>query len=56
MFGIFKKDPVKKLRKQYERKLTEAMQAQRSGDIKRYSELTAESETLLAKLEALEAA
>ena len=40
MFGLFKSDPKKKLDEQYKTLLEQAMQAQRSGDIRKYSELT----------------
>lgn len=53
MFGLFKSDPSKKLRKQYDAKLTEAMHAQRRGDIKSYSMLTAEAEKLWEQIESL---
>ena len=33
MFGIFKKNPLKKLKDEYASKLKDAMIAQRSGDI-----------------------
>jgi len=46
MFSIFKSDPTKKLNKQYESKLEQAMHAQRKGDIKGYSELTYEAELI----------
>ena len=51
MFGLFKADPTKKLRKQYDAKLEQAMYAQRKGDIKTYSMLTAEAESLWAEIE-----
>jgi hypothetical protein len=54
MFGLFKSDPAKKLRKQYSAKLEEAMQAQRTGDIRSYATLTEEAQALWAKLEPLE--
>lgn len=54
MFGLFKSDPSKKLRKQYDIKLEQAMLAQRKGDIKTYSMLTAEAEALWEKIEALQ--
>lgn len=54
MFGLFKKDPVKDLKKQYARLTEQAMQAQRRGDIEGYSKLTAESEELYKKITALE--
>lgn len=51
MFGIFKSDPSKKLRKTYDMKLEQAMHAQRKGDIKTYSMLTAEAEAIWAQIE-----
>jgi hypothetical protein len=53
MFGIFKSDPVKKLRNAYHAKLTEAMNAQRNGKIREYSFITAEAEVLKSKLDIL---
>ncbi|WP_293746168.1 DUF6435 family protein [uncultured Paraglaciecola sp.] len=55
MFGFLKADPIKKLRKIYDQKSTDAMLAQRKGDIKTYSMLTAEAEKLWAEIEQLEA-
>ena len=52
MFGLFKKDPVKRLQKDHEALLTKAFQAQRNGDIRLYSALTAEAEELRLKIEA----
>jgi hypothetical protein len=54
MFSIFKKDPVKKLNKLYEAKLEEAMHAQRNGDIKSYSMITAEAEIIAVEIKELE--
>ncbi|GAA0855968.1 DUF6435 family protein [Aliiglaciecola litoralis] len=51
MFGLFKSDPIKKLRKQYDQKQTDAMHAQRRGDIKTYSMLTAEAEALWQQIQ-----
>ena len=53
MFGIFKKDPIKDLQKKYQKKLEDAMNAQRNGDIKGYSFLTAEAYAMNKKLEEL---
>lgn len=50
MFGLFKQDPKKKLQHAYENKLSEAMQAQRSGDIRQYSQLTEEAEAIFSQL------
>ena len=54
MFELFKNNPTKKMRKQYDALLEKAMHAQRNGDIKTYSLLTAESETLWKEIERLE--
>lgn len=53
MFGLFKKDPVKDLQKQYQKLMEEAMQLQRNGDLKSYALKIAEAEELLKKLDAL---
>lgn len=53
MFNMFKADPQKKLQKAYEDKLSEAMKAQRNGDIRGYSALQEEAEAIYAKLENL---
>lgn len=53
MFSLFKKDPIKKLNKQYEKKLEEAMLAQRKGDIKSYAFITAEAEKINEQIIAL---
>ena len=52
MFGFFKKDPVKKLQKEYEAKLEEAMLMQRNGKIREYSFLSSEAEDIRQKIEA----
>lgn len=54
MFNFLKPNPVKKLRNSYDKKLTEAMLAQRKGDIRSYAMLTAEAEEVWSRLEALE--
>lgn len=53
MFGLFKKDPKKKLEKQYRQLLEEAMQLQRSGDIKSYALKMGEAEALRQKIDNL---
>ncbi len=53
MFGLRKKDPKEKLNKQYLEILEKAMNAQRNGDIKSYSTLTAEAEKILEQMNAL---
>jgi len=54
MFKLFKADPRKKLQKAYEEKLTQALHAQRNGDIRSYSTLQEEAEKLYAELETLD--
>ena len=54
MFGLFKRDPAKKVRREYHAMLEKAMHAQRNGNIREYSFLTAEAEALREQLEALE--
>ena len=54
MFSIFKQDPIKKLNKAYEAKLEQAMYAQRNGDIKSYSMITAEAEDIVKQIQELE--
>lgn len=54
MFSFLKSDPSKKLNKLYDAKLEQAMQAQRNGDIRNYSQLTFEAEAINKQIEALE--
>lgn len=54
MFGLFKKDPSRQLRKDYEKKLQEARDVQRSGDVVAAAKLYEEAEALLEKVEAAE--
>lgn len=56
MFSFFKSDPVKKLIKQQDELLEKAMHAQRNGDIRSYSMLTMEAESLNEKIEAAKVA
>ncbi|MEH6454194.1 MAG: DUF6435 family protein [Psychromonas sp.] len=55
MFSIFKSDPIKKLNKHYFQKLEQAMTAQRNGDIRSYSMITAEAEQILEEISKIEA-
>ncbi len=52
MFNFLKKDTTKALQKAYEKKLTEAQQAQRNGDIRSYSMLSEEADKLYQMLQA----
>lgn len=56
MFGLFKRDPKKKLQQAYERKLQAAMEASRNGDMRSNATLTEEAEALLAEITRLKAA
>ncbi|MBB3189743.1 DUF6435 family protein [Halomonas cerina] len=51
MFGLFKRDPAKKLQKAYEQKLEQAMQAARNGDMRTNASLTEEAEALRREIE-----
>jgi hypothetical protein len=53
MFGLFKSDPVKKLEKEYERKMDAARAATRSGKIPLSATLTAEAEEIARRIDAL---
>jgi len=53
MFGLFKKDPIKKLEKEYEQLMTKARDVQRSGDLRAYAEMIEESENILKKIDEL---
>ena len=53
MFGLFGGSPIKKWQKEHEVLLHKAFQAQRNGDIRQYSMLTAEAEAIREKIEKL---
>ena len=50
MFSFFKSNPTKKLNKLLDIKLEQAMQAQRNGDIRTYSQLTFEADEITKKI------
>lgn len=56
MFNLFKKSPSKKLEKQYNKLLEQARDAQRSGDIKLYAELSAQAEEVWKRIEQVKTA
>ncbi len=56
MFNFFKKDPKKRIEQDYARKLAEAMEAQRNGDIRLYSSLMEEANKTLKRLDQFDAA
>jgi hypothetical protein len=55
MFNLFRKDPLKKLEKEYAAKLEQGRDLQRKGDIVGYSRLAADADDILKQIEALEA-
>ena len=55
MFGIFKKDPLKKLNEEYGRVQEKAVHAQRNGNIELFANLSAKADKILKKIEKLEA-
>ncbi len=55
MFGLFKKDPTKQLKKEYEALLEKARDIQRSGDLKHYARIMEESEEVWKKIEEIRA-
>ena len=53
MLSLFRKDPVKKLKKQYEKLMKEARDIQRSGDLKSYAQKIAAAEDIAQQIETL---
>ncbi|HHF2887895.1 DUF6435 family protein [Vibrio jasicida] len=51
MFSFFKSNPTKKLKKRHSMLLEQAMHAQRKGDIRTYSQLTAEAEEVFKQIQ-----
>ncbi|MGR5308118.1 DUF6435 family protein [Vibrio mediterranei] len=51
MFTFLKSNPTKKLKKRHSMLLEQAMQAQRKGDIRTYSRLTAEAEEVFKQIQ-----
>jgi hypothetical protein len=49
--GLFKRDPVKKLKKTYQQKLESAMLAMRKGDVRQNAFLVAEAQEIWAEIE-----
>ncbi|MDN3612768.1 DUF6435 family protein [Vibrio ostreicida] len=54
MLSFFQVKPIKKLRKQHSLKLEQAMLAQRKGDIRSYSQLTADADALYQLIQEIE--
>jgi hypothetical protein len=55
MLGLFKKSPLKKLEAEHKALLTKGFHAQRNGDVRSYSFLTAKAEAIREKIDALKA-
>ncbi|KAA0142881.1 MULTISPECIES: DUF6435 family protein [Gimesia] len=55
MFGWLRRDPRKKLEQAYAKKMEQARDAQRNGDIQGYASLVAESEEILQEIDRLTA-
>lgn len=51
MFGLFRKDPVKRLQKEFALKRLQARDLQRNGDIIGYANMSAAAEEVLKRLE-----
>lgn len=51
MFGLFKKDPIKKLTAEYARLQEKAVKAQRNGNIELYANLSAQADKVLKEIE-----
>lgn len=54
MFGWLKSDPLKKLQKQHADILAGAVEYQRKGDLKTYSEMMSQAEKLEKQMDAVE--
>jgi len=54
VFGLLKKSPTKKLKEEHKALLEKAFHAQRNGDVRLYSTLTAEAEAVREKIDRLE--
>ena len=52
MFGLFRRDPIKKLEVEYRKLLEEARDLQRSGDIQGFAAMTDRAESLAQKIDA----
>lgn len=52
---MFKKDPTKKLKKEFDKKTQEAMQLQRNGKIQEYAKAIEEADKIRQEIEALQA-
>ncbi len=51
MFGLFKKDPTRKLKKEYNAKMERARDLQRAGKIQEYAAAVSEAEALYCQIQ-----
>lgn len=56
MFGLFKKDPIAKLEKQYKEMMSEAVAIQRSGDLRAYAAHLEQANAIADKIQELKKA
>lgn len=54
MFGVFKKDPLKKLQQEYRNLRIKARDLQRNGDIRGFAAISAEVEKVSQRIDILE--
>ena len=54
MFGIFKSNPQKKIKRMLQRKYAESVQLQRNGNLREYGQVMKEIEKLERELEELQ--
>jgi len=54
MFGLFRANKAQKLKKRYHVLLEQAMEAQRSGNIRLYSELSEQADGVMKELQEAE--
>ena len=50
---LFKRDPTKKLKREYQQKMEQAMQAMRRGDVRQNAQLVAEADKIKAQIDML---
>ena len=53
MFGLFRRDPLKKLEAEHRRLLEQARDLQRNGDIKGFAVMTGKADELARRIEQL---
>lgn len=53
MFGLFRRDPCKKLEAEYRRLLEQARDLQRNGDIRGYAAIMSQAEDVAQQIDAM---